>query len=344
MNVFTDTLNWGKIGKAVRAKALDGLRCSTGRDAGLGGPGCFDGKTAMPDRPPPEAPRPARRLPDPLFRLAVRLLPDPLARRAQYRRRFGRNPPQTFTQKIVHRKYFDRDPRMPPLADKIEAKRLVAPLIGERWITPTLFAGPSLPPLAERNWRPPYAIKASHRSGAVLFVRSGADVDWARIERQCGEWTASLYGQEWHEWCYGQVPPRILVEPLIAEPDHLLDYKFYVFGGRVALVQVDLGRHTGHSRAFYDRDWQRRQATYIYPPHAGAVPKPPHLEEMIRAAETIGAGWSFVRVDLYDLESGPRFGEVTFYPEGGRSEIRPREVDLELGRLWPMPRRWWRRL
>jgi hypothetical protein len=287
--------------------------------------------------------RAMNRVPEPLFQLALRLLPEPLARRARYRRRYGSAPPQSLTQKIVHRKYFDRDPRMPPLVDKIEAKRLVGSAIGSEWVTPTLFAGTALPPLAERKWPLPFVIKASHRSGATLFVRSAADIDWPQIERVCAEWTASLYGQEWHEWCYGQIPPRILVEPMIAVPEHLIDYKFFVFEGRVAMVQVDVDRHTSHSRAFYDPDWCRQHATYIYPRHAGELPRPRHLAEMIRAAQTLGAGWPFVRVDLYDLDSGPRFGEMTFYPEGGRGKIKPFEFDLELGRLWPMRKRWWRR-
>lgn len=50
---------------------------------------------------------------------------------ALYRRRLPRlNPPQTSNEKIANRKLFDRDWRMPSLADKILAKRHVAQVWG----------------------------------------------------------------------------------------------------------------------------------------------------------------------------------------------------------------------
>src|SRR5579862_8008012 len=102
-----------------------------------------------------------------IYRRALGALPDPVRRRVVYARVAGIGRPQTFTQKIVYRKFFEHDPRMPGLADKIAVKAVIARRLGERFITPTLYAGCALPPLAERTWPLPFVVKASHRSGAV---------------------------------------------------------------------------------------------------------------------------------------------------------------------------------
>ena len=59
---------------------------------------------------------------------------------------------------------------------------------------------------------------------------------------------------------------------------------------------------------------------------------------MIEVAERLGAGFDFVRVDLYDLPDGPRFGELTFTPGAGLDPFHPPEYDQRLGDLWAAAR------
>jgi hypothetical protein len=56
---------------------------------------------------------------------------------------------------------------------------------------------------------------------------------------------------------------------------------------------------------------------------------------MIWAAERLGASFRFVRVDLYEVNETPLFGEMTFYPNAGHIGFKPKGVDAEIGRLWP---------
>ena len=58
------------------------------------------------------------------------------------------------------------------------------------------------------------------------------------------------------------------------------------------------------------------------------------VEKMIRAAELLSAGFPFARVDFYEIDGRPRFGEVTFYPGSGLLRL-PDEVDLKYGAMWP---------
>jgi hypothetical protein len=123
----------------------------------------------------------------------------------------------------------------------------------------------------------------------------------------------------------------------------LTDYKLFVFGGRAEFIQVDTDRATDHKRVFYNRDWIRQAFTISfrhkdgslwYPLETREIERPRHLAEMMDAAEKLGSGFNFVRVDLYDLDSGPKFGEMTFAPGAGCESFHPVAYDRIFGELW----------
>ena len=58
---------------------------------------------------------------------------------------------------------------------------------------------------------------------------------------------------------------------------------------------------------------------------------------MLRIAEQIGAGFDFLRVDLYLTPKGVAFGEVTPYPGSGLMKFDPKGFDQELGAAWTLP-------
>ena len=131
---------------------------------------------------------------------------------------------------------------------------------------------------------------------------------------------------------------RLLIEPYLGPAEHLNDYKFWVFDGNVKFIQVDLDRFSHHKRQFYDVNWRRLDVQLKYPTGDSCLPPPRNLDAMRAAAEQLADDLPFVRVDLYDCATGPRFGEMTFWPEAGLCSFRPRRLDRELGALWSYPR------
>jgi len=250
--------------------------------------------------------------------------------------RHGRLPdidnPQTFNEHVQYRKLFDHDIRMPLLADKVQSKEIVAERIGTEWIIPTLWYGSELPLRAE--WPVPFVVKARHGCNQSAFVFSDRE-NWDRIRRKAARWMAGDYGTWLDEWVYPHVPRGILVEPFIGEGRALpIDYKFYVFAGRVQYVQVHLDRGGHHRWILFDRDWHRVSAQ-----SSDADPSPPvNLERMIDAAEELGCGFDFVRVDLYDVGGRPYFGEMTFYPGSGLDPFNPVSLDQVIGDHWTRAR------
>ena len=240
--------------------------------------------------------------------------------------------PGRFTEWVQWRKLHERDPRIPPLMDKLAVKDHVASELGPHWVTPTLFHGDALPERPE--WEAPFVVKARHSSNRNVFVRT-ADADWDSIRSTAAGWCRETYGLVLDEWLYRDVPPGVMVEPFLGRGGELpIDYKIYVFGGRARCVKVDRDRETGHWRALYDLAWRPLWA----PPGWAHEPPPASLDAMIAAAEQLGRDFDFVRVDFYDLDGSPRFGEMTFYPGSGLSPL-PRQLDYWLGGLWWEARR-----
>ena len=242
-------------------------------------------------------------------------------------RRVHPHRPERFTDWIQWRKLYDRDPRMPSLADKLAVKAHVAETLGAQWVTPTLWHGSELP--AKAPCAPPFVVKSRHGSNQCAFVRTG-DEDWAAIRAEAKKWMRAPYGALLDEWLYRHIPRGLLAEPFIGDGGELpVDYKIYVFGGRAACVKLDRNREHGHWRAIYDLDWKPVWA----PPGWQDPPPPASLPEMVEAAETLGKGFDFVRVDFYEICGRPRFGEMTFYPGSGLSPL-PDDLDFWLGSLW----------
>ena len=228
--------------------------------------------------------------------------------------------PRKFNEKIIHQKVSGFGPLYTTMSDKIGVKQHVEQLLGSEWVIPTIWHGTSLP--EKRDWPLPWIMKSNHASGWNYIARTAADLNWPGIETRMKSWVSTPWPAHKFEEFYNRFPRQALVEPLIGPIDRdIADFKLFVFGGRAEFIQVDVGRRREHKRSFYDRDWRLAPFAFKHPPLDDPFPRPPHLSEMISAAEILGSNFPFARVDLYDLESGPKFGEITFTPSSGSRYI-----------------------
>lgn len=215
----------------------------------------------------------------------------------QHRRVLHLRRPRRFSEWVQHRKLYDRDPRLAPLIDKLAVKSLVAATLGADWVIPTRWHGHVLPA------RPPAPLplvnKARHGCGHIAFVRTPAD--WEAARTRTAGWNDMRYGRWLDEWAYAEVPQGLLIEPYVGRGDVLpIDYKLFVFGGRVAFVQVHLDRATAHRWIVMNREWTRAS-----PPTSDPDPaRPVALDELIDGAERLGHGHQFLRVDCYESPAG----------------------------------------
>lgn len=267
------------------------------------------------------------------------MLPVGIRARIAYYKAHGSVPrirhPQTFSEMIQRRKIFDRNPRLPLLADKVLVKEFVALTLGPDWIIPTLWHGPRLPPRTDRRWTTPFVIKSNNASGANFFVESDRCIQWRQIEQHLSYNLVNKYGMSSGEWLYTAIKPQIIVERFIGEIGSLpVDFKIWVFNGRAELIQIDTDRDAEHKRCFYNRGWIKQSFGLKYPVESRDIERPVSFEEMVAAAEMLSNGFDFVRVDFYEIDGRPLFGEMTFYPGSGNEVFTDIEVDYRLGKMW----------
>jgi hypothetical protein len=278
----------------------------------------------------------------PVGAFVQRVLPERYAIALQFHHHVGAFPdlkhPKTLSEKIQYRKLYDRDPRLSLYVDKLAVKDIVAGILGPEWIIPTLWSGtdPALIPLD--TLEPPYVVKANHASDCNYFVLDAQDVDREQIRARAAEWLALDYGRRYHEWAYSQATRRLLVEPLIGDGVTLpVDFKILVFHGVAQQVNVTVGRGTEGLRTdFFDLAWNWLPVSRVSYPKRGPlnIPPPRQLAAILTAAEQLAAPFGFARVDFYDGDEQPLFGEMTFYPNAGYEPYDPPEFDRLLGDLW----------
>ena len=281
-----------------------------------------------------------RKLLKPLWTVLRDVLPSRLHVRLDHLRFHGRLPdlkhPRTFSEKIVFRKLYDFDLRMPALIDKIAAKEQMAARFGAGFVIPTLAAFDSEADLDFATLPYPCVVKANHGSDMNVFLHE-RPANENRLRQRLRGFLRRSHHASSEEWAYSKVQPRLLVEPLIEGGNHgLVDYKLHTFGGRVFAIQVDIDRYTDHRRCFFDPNWKKMPFELLYPRSQEQIPPPPNLKEMLQYAEQIGEGFSYVRVDLYEVEGTVKFGEATFYPGAGLEAFDPPEFDELFGRQWQL--------
>ncbi len=254
------------------------------------------------------------------------------------------NEPTTFNEHLSHRKLFAPPRNAVQVSDKYRVRDYVRERVGDEILTPLLAVADTPEQVDLAALPEAFVCKATHGSGRefVEFVENRSALDPEDFRHRAGAMLARDFGWRSNESWYGQIDRRLIVEPLLRDQAHgyPLDYKFFVFHGRTAFIQVDTNRHQGHRRAVYWPDWTRASLRLNRHPEAPPVPRPTPLDEMRRIAEELGRSLEFVRVDLYCLDDAHiRFGELTLTPSGGWIRFDPQEWDQELGTLWRDPER-----
>lgn len=184
-----------------------------------------------------------------------------------------------------------------------------------------------------------FVAKGTHGSGEdfLMLVKDKSTLTREAFIKKAKKIIATPYGKYSNEPWYLKIKPRIIVERWLPDKNHFVppDYKFMVFHGRVHSVFITTGRYIHTAMTWYDREWNRLPFT-IDRPFGPDIPKPENLQKMIEIAETLAAGHTFLRIDLYNLDNGEIvFGEVTICQSGGWHPFKPnKSYDFLLGENW----------
>jgi len=224
-------------------------------------------------------------------------------------------------------------------------RRFVAERIGSEHLIPLLVSGNTV--TREMFDLLPYqfVIKANHGSAMNKIVQNKKDVDYKDLKKETDRWLSRNFYMGSRETQYRNIPPFVIAEKLMLDENGEIpkDYKIHCFnhrGSKHFVIQVDSDRFNGHVRDYYTSDWERIYLTVKYPNSQKAEPleKPPALDNIIKLADMLAQGFSYVRVDLYAINGKVYFGEMTFTPGSGFERFVPHSMDEKWGEWFDLPR------
>lgn len=175
-----------------------------------------------------------------------------------------------------------------------------------------------------------FVVKANHGSGMILIADKSKH-DYQFISNVIKEWNEKDYGSLTRERLYSRLPKITVIEAFLSFNSEVPpDFKFTCIHGKVELIQVDLDRFNGHKRNLYSPMFERIHNATSYD-SGGDVIKPKKFDEAIKVAELLAADFNYIRVDLFLLDDGVYFGELTNFSHNGMEPYR-KWLDFELGK------------
>ncbi len=258
--------------------------------------------------------------------------------------------PKTLNEKIVWLKLNDRRPLHTQCADKYEVRKYIKEKIGEKYLVPLYFQTYDYRDISSDVLPDePFIIKTNHDSGGGIFVYDKSTANYHKIRQSLRRRLDVNYYQRTKQWQYKNIKPCVIVEKLLQTKDGKIpsDFKLHCLGGKVRMIQVDIGRGTNsHFRNWYNTNWEREPYKWSSPkgngkftdPSNEEVLKPESLNKMIEQSEILSQPFAYVRVDWYDVDGQLFFGEMTFHHDGGNQPILPKEWDVRLGALVNLPK------
>jgi TupA-like ATPgrasp len=215
--------------------------------------------------------------------------------------------------------------------DKALVKEYIKEQVGDRYNVPTLAVLSTIQEARAFSYPENCVIKPTHLSGKIIIRKNSTPIDFEEI----ASWFATNYYCQlwgWREQNYKTLSAKVIVEPLIFGREAVEDYKVFCVSGESKAIQVDLDRHTNHTRCLYTPGWKLLPYGLCYPVGRG-IQRPENLDEMLLVATKVAQAFSFVRVDLYSNGETLYVGELTHCHGNAQEHILPAEKEKEFATL-----------
>lgn len=250
--------------------------------------------------------------------------------------------PQTFNEKLQWLKLHDRKPEYTIMVDKYLAKKYVADKIGEQYIIPTLGVWDSPDEIDFDKLPNQFVLKCNHNSGLGMCIcRNKSELDIKKVKSELRKGLRQNYYLCNREWPYKNVPRKIIAEKYMESNDGmcLTDYKFFCFDGVPKIMYISKDNSNAPRTDFFDMEFKHLNL-HMKDPNANICPaKPTKFDEMKRFSEILSLGVPLLRVDFYIINNMVYVGELTFFHNGGFSNINPPEWDYKLGQMLELPQK-----
>lgn len=265
-----------------------------------------------------------------------------------YKKKLGKElnleSPVDLNEKINWLKLYSDTTLWPDLADKYKVRGFVEKkgfgymlndLYGV-WRSPKEIDFKSLPSQ--------FVLKTNNGSGDVIIVKDKSTIDEAEIRRRLKSYLERCFGVLTAEPHYLKISPHIICERYLEQSSSLssslIDYKFYCSRGKILSVMVCFDRTIGgHAeKVIYDlRTWtphiECMSSSYRTTEAHRFIPRPVSLDKMLAASRSLSEQFPLVRIDFYEIDDKPLFGEMTFTSAAGYISSLTDEYLVELGKM-----------
>jgi hypothetical protein len=244
--------------------------------------------------------------------------------------------PETYNEKLQWLKINYRLPIMTIMADKYEAKKYTASVLGEQYVIKNYGVWNKFDDIDFDKLPKKFVLKTTHDSGGVIICKDKSQLDLVKIKRKMDRHIRSNSYLITREWPYKNIKPRLIAEELLEDEEKgdIWDYKFYCFHGEPKIMYISMGRQDNHVPLyFYDMEFNLLDLSR--PGHeilnSKVIVKPENWELMKNLARKSSKGLPHVRVDFYSINNRVLSGEYTFFQGGGMLPFIPLKWDYKMG-------------
>ncbi|MEL6819472.1 MAG: ATP-grasp fold amidoligase family protein [Pseudomonadota bacterium] len=262
--------------------------------------------------------------------------------------------PETFRDKFLWRKIFDRNPVFVRTCDKLAAQRYAREKISSIQTAKLIWRGYDPDEISDEMLADSAVLKANCGSGQAIVITNGTP-DRAEFTKRVRYWMSKApYGRHLGEWPYALGDNCLVLERLLTTQGRPveLEYKFHVTSGRTACIVVRLG--SGAGKAIFlvlDRQGNAWTVTKTGASDPIDFELPVEFCDMRTMAEKLAEDLDYVRVDLYLTDDGIYFSELTVFPSSGGGKLGQRDLEELRNTQWDIrhswflstPQRGWRR-
>lgn len=276
------------------------------------------------------------------------LLSDNKAIHIEYRANTGHkldlDNPRNFNEKLQWLKLNDHNPLYTTVVDKYLVKDYVASAMGGAdIIIPTLGMWESPEEIDFDSLPNQFVLKTNHSGGntGVVICRDKSTFDIDEAKQKLAKSLKKDVYKVSREWPYKNVKRCIIAEEYMEDQKtgELRDYKFFCFNGEPKALFVATGRQQYDEPRFDFFDMGYNHLDLRCPhPQAETIPERPESFEMMKEiARKLSQDFPHVRVDLYEINGKPYFGELTLYHWEGLMPFYPESWNDKFGEWLTLP-------
>lgn len=209
------------------------------------------------------------------------------------------------------------------LADKYAVRDYVIKEIGSQYVNKLYGYWSNAAEIDFASLPEKFVLKTNNGCATNLIVKDKSAININDIRQNLNRWLAYPYGALTGQLHYSHIKPLIIAEEFLSDGQEdgkmLIDYKFYCLNGRPLYCLLCSNRILNMHNTYieiFDMNWQRLVNCYT---EDAKIPKTPtacpsSFEEMKKLASILARPFRFVRIDFYQINGYPVFGEFTFSP------------------------------